>query len=144
MRSYEMMVVISPQVGDDGFSGVLGQVDQLVTNRGGVIETTLTNPPWGHRKLAYPIRDFRDAYFAVVHLQLDPTQVAPLERDLGLFEPVIRSLVIRRDDLIRAEAKAAVRRASAPQIEPEPEIDMEPEIENDEAEEDDDGGEGTE
>jgi small subunit ribosomal protein S6 len=110
MREYELMVALSPEVGDDGFPGALAQVSQAVANRGGSIAQTLTNPPWGHRRLAYPIRDFRDAYYGVLHLHLDPSQVTTLERDLQLNDSVLRFMVVRRDDAVRAEAKAAARR----------------------------------
>ena len=129
MREYELMVAIGPQAGDEGFTQGLAQVNQAVANHGGVVATTLTNPPWGHRRLAYPIRDYRDAYYAVLHLELEPTRLVGLERDLQLLEPVIRFMTVRRDAAIKAEAKAAARRPVAPR----PEAN--------EAEEDDDGEE---
>lgn len=113
MREYEVMIVISPQVTDEGVPGVVAQVNQLIAAQGGVVETTLTNPPWGHRRLAYPIQDFRDAYYAVLHVQLEPLRIEPLERDLKLLNDVIRYLVVRRDQAIKAEAKAASRRPVA-------------------------------
>ncbi|MCC6626783.1 MAG: 30S ribosomal protein S6 [Chloroflexi bacterium] len=130
MRDYELMLAFSPEGGDDGFPGALAQVSQTVANRGGEIAQTLTNPPWGHRKLAYPIRDYRDAYYAVLHLNLDPGQITSLERDLQLNDKVLRFIVVRRDDAMKAEAKAAARRPA-----PSPEA---PEAEGD------DDGEGTE
>jgi small subunit ribosomal protein S6 len=113
------MVAISPQNGDEGFPKTLAQVNQAIATHGGVVATTMTNPPWGHRRLAYPIQDFRDAYYAVLHLNLEPTRLAGLERDLRLLDQVIRFMVVRRDDAIRAEAKAAARRPATPQPESE-------------------------
>jgi small subunit ribosomal protein S6 len=118
-REYELMVAISPQGGDEAFPQVLAQVNQLIANHGGVVVTSLTNPPWGHRRLAYPIQDFRDAYYAVLHLTMEPTRLAGLERDLQLVDQVIRFMVVRRDEAIKAEAKAAARRPATPQPESE-------------------------
>lgn len=115
MREYELMVVISPQVADEGLAGVLNQVNQAVGANGGAVSASFTNPPWGHRRLAYPIRDFRDAYYAVLYLQFEPSRIGGLDRDLKLMEHVIRFLIVRRDDAIKAEAKAAARRPVAPQ-----------------------------
>jgi small subunit ribosomal protein S6 len=112
LRDYELMVVISPQVGEDGFPGALARVSQSIAAHGGLVQTTLTNPPWGHRRLAYPIEDYRDAYYAVYHLQFDPGRLDAFERDLKLNDQIIRYLIVRRDDLIRAEAKAAARRTA--------------------------------
>lgn len=119
MRDYEMVVVVSPQGGDDGFPTVLAHVDQLIVNQGGSVAQTMTNPPWGHRKLAYPIRDFRDAYFAVVHLQLEPSRLVALERELQLADQILRFLVVRRDEAMRAEVKAAARRPIVPPTDPD-------------------------
>jgi small subunit ribosomal protein S6 len=113
------MVAISPQVADDGFPQALARVNGAIAAHGGVVATTLTNPPWGHRRLAYPIRDFRDAYYAVLHLNLEPARLTALERDLQLMDQVIRYMIIRRDDAIRAEAKAAARRPATPPVEPD-------------------------
>jgi small subunit ribosomal protein S6 len=113
------MVTISPQVADDGFPQALARVNSAIASQGGVVATTLTNPPWGHRKLAYPIRDFRDAYYAVLHLNLEPARLTALERELRLMDQVIRYMIVRRDDAIRAEAKAAARRPATPPVEPD-------------------------
>jgi small subunit ribosomal protein S6 len=129
LREYELMVAFSPQVADDGFPQALARVNEAIANHSGVVATTMTNPPWGHRKLAYPIRDFRDAYYAVLHLNLEPARLAGLERDLQLMDQVIRYMIVRRDDAIRAEAKAAARRPATPPVE------------SDEAEGDGDGAE---
>ena len=136
MREYELMVALSPEVGDDGFAGALAQVSQSVANRGGDIAQTLTNPPWGHRKLAYPIRDFRDAYYGVFHFHLDPSQITTVERDLQLNDKVLRFMVVRRDDAVRAEAKAALRRPA-----PQPDAQSESQSETVDAQEDDDAAE---
>jgi small subunit ribosomal protein S6 len=110
LREYELMVVVSPQVTDEGVPAVLARVNQVIAAHGGLVSQTLTNPPWGHRRLAYPIQNFRDAYYAVLHVQVEPTRIDALERDLKLLDQVIRYLVVRRDEAMKAEAKAAARR----------------------------------
>jgi small subunit ribosomal protein S6 len=132
LREYELMVVVSPQVAEEGVAGVLARVNAALATQGGLVSATLTNPPWGHRKLAYPIQNFRDAYYAVLNIELEPTRLETFERDLKLIDDVIRYLVVRRDEAIKAEAKAATRRPAAPPSEP------------DEAEGDSDGDAGPE
>jgi small subunit ribosomal protein S6 len=131
MRDYELMVVISPQVTDEGVPAVLERVNQAIGAHGGLVTNTLTNPPWGHRRLAYPIRDHRDAFYAVLHVQLPAPRLEALERDLRLIDQIIRYLIVRRDEGIKAEAKAAARQANAARHAAE-------------AEGSDDGGPGTE
>jgi small subunit ribosomal protein S6 len=110
VRDYELMVVVSPQVTDEGVPGALARVNEALAAQGGIVTTTMTNPPWGHRKLAYPIQNFRDAYYAVLHLQVEPSRLDAFERDLKLNDQVLRYLIVRRDEAIRAETKAAARR----------------------------------
>ena len=95
MRDYELMVVLTPDLDDQGVEETTERVRSLVTARGGEV-TDLQ--PWGRRRLAYPITKFRDGFYAVAKLKLDPTAAAPLERSLQLNETVIRHLLVRLDE----------------------------------------------
>jgi small subunit ribosomal protein S6 len=95
MRDYELMVVLTPDLDDQGVEETTERVRSLVTTRGGEV-TDLQ--PWGRRRLAYPITKFRDGFYAVAKLKLDPTAAAPLERSLQLNETVIRHLLVRLDE----------------------------------------------
>jgi small subunit ribosomal protein S6 len=52
---------------------------------------------WGRRRLAYPIKDFRDGIYSVTQLKLDPKSADELERNLMLNDQIIRYLLIRKD-----------------------------------------------
>ena len=95
MRDYELMVVLTPELDDQGVEETTERVRSLVTARGGEV-TDLQ--PWGRRRLAYPVHRFRDGFYAVAKLKLDPTAAAPLERSLQLNESVIRHLLVRLDE----------------------------------------------
>lgn len=95
MRDYELMVVLTPELDDDGVGATTERVRSLVTARGGEVVDV---QPWGRRRLAYPIQKFRDGYYAVAKLKLDPEAAEPLERSLRLAEPVIRHLLVRLDE----------------------------------------------
>lgn len=92
MRDYELVFIVSPQVGDEDIDGVTQRVSQIVANNGG--EITETNP-WGRRRLAYPINNFRDGYYVATKLRLNPTAAAEVERSLRLTEEIIRYLLIK-------------------------------------------------
>ena len=95
MRDYELMVVLTPDLDDQGVEETTERVRSLVTARGGEV-TDLQ--PWGRRRLAYPINKLRDGYYAVAKVKLEPTAAEPLERALGLNESVIRHLLVRLDE----------------------------------------------
>ena len=95
MRDYELMVVLTPELDDDGVSATTERVTSLVTARGGEV---VDIQPWGRRRLAYPIRNFREGHYAVARVKLTPEAAVPLERGLRLSEPVLRHLLVRLDE----------------------------------------------
>ncbi len=95
MRDYELMVVMNPDLDDQGIEQTTERIRSLVTARGGEV-TDLQ--PWGRRRLAYPIDKLRDGIYAVAKLKLEPTATEPLDRSLRLNETVIRHLLVRLDE----------------------------------------------
>jgi small subunit ribosomal protein S6 len=95
MRDYELMVVLTPELDDQGVEETTERVRTLVTARGGEV-TDLQ--PWGRRRLAYPVNRFRDGFYAVAKLKLEPTAAEPLDRALRLNDAVIRHLLVRLDE----------------------------------------------
>ncbi len=95
MRNYELMVVLTPDLDDQGVEETTERVRTLVTARGGEV-TDLQ--PWGRRRLAYPVSRFRDGFYAVAKLKLEPTAAEPLDRALKLNDAVIRHLLVRLDE----------------------------------------------
>lgn len=95
MRDYELVMVVSPDVGDEGFPGTVERVTKAVQERGGEIKDV---DQWGRRRLAYHIGRFTEGFYAVVHFSLQPDQVRPIERNLDLAEDVLRHLVVRQEE----------------------------------------------
>ena len=92
LRDYEMVVVLSPDIGDDVIAGSLERLQQSVTSRGGeVIDVN----HWGRRRLAYPIKRHMEGNYVVSQIKFDPTQVPDLESSLRISEDVIRHLIVR-------------------------------------------------
>ena len=96
MRDYELMVVLTPELDDEGVTATTERVRSLVTARGGEVVDVQS---WGRRRLAYPIKKFRDGHYSVAKLRLNPDAAEPLDRSLKLTEPVIRHLLVRLDEV---------------------------------------------
>jgi small subunit ribosomal protein S6 len=92
MRDYELMVILDPNLDEAGVEAESERVRSLVTARGGEV---VSFEPWGRRRLAYPIKRFRDGYYAVVRFKMTPEESDALERALKLAESVIRHLIVR-------------------------------------------------
>ena len=92
LRDYELMVILSPEIGDDVVSGSLERLQLTVTSRGGEV-TDLNH--WGRRRLAYPIKRHMEGNYVVSQIKLDPSQISDLESSLRFSEDVIRHLIIK-------------------------------------------------
>ena len=95
MRDYELVMVISPEVSDDGLPATVERVQKFIQERGGEVKEV---NPWGRRKLAYPIKHFVEGHYIVAQFSLDPQAVRALEGNLELAEDVIRHLVVKLED----------------------------------------------
>ncbi len=96
-RTYELMVILHPEVTEEDLPAAIDKVAGYVTSAGGEMKETLRESPWGRRRLAYPIRhggrDLRDGFYVVYHYDLAATAVNDVERDLKLDDRVIRYMV---------------------------------------------------
>ena len=92
MREYELVFVISPEVPDENVGATTEKISQFVSNRGGSIDKV---EPWGRRKLAYPIKDFREGTYVLLQFKMEPRHLTDLEASLRISEEVLRYLVVR-------------------------------------------------
>lgn len=104
MRDYELVLVISPDVGDEGFPTTVERVSKFIQERGGQVKDV---DQWGRRRLAYPITRFNEGFYAVTHFSIEPTELRALEGNLGLAEDVLRHLVVRQEEAPLSPPKEA-------------------------------------
>lgn len=110
MRDYELVVVLSPEVGDEGYPATVERINNFIQERGGEIKNV---DQWGRRRLAYPVRRFLEGFYAVTRFAAEPTVIRPLEANLDLAEDVLRHLVIKLEEAQLAAAVAVPARAAA-------------------------------
>ena len=90
MREYELIFIVHPDLEETAANEVVEQVQGWITEADGTINKV---DPWGKRKLAYPIRKQNEGQYFFLLVQIDPTFVAELERNLRFMEPVMRFLI---------------------------------------------------
>ena len=103
-RKYELMIVVAPTVTEDGLGAVIERVTGLIEAQEGTIESINHDSPWGHRRLAYPIQNFRDAFYVLYYFHVAPRGVTELDRELRLDEAIIRHLIVKFDPLTVRES----------------------------------------
>lgn len=97
MREYEITVVIQPQLDDEGRTRLIERIVNLIAPGAEEADLPVQNH-WGQRKLAYPIRNYREGYYILFEAKADPARISEIERNLQFIDDVLRYLVVRKSD----------------------------------------------
>ena len=100
VRSYELSLVISPEIADDRVEAIKDQLKTYVTDRGGEI-TNEDN--LGRKKLAYRIDKFTEGNYYVIQFDLEAASAKQLENTLNLSEEVIRYLLLTKKVMVSSD-----------------------------------------
>lgn len=92
MQRYELAVIINPDVSEESIPSVLDKVTQLISQMGGA---TIKVDRWGRKKLAYPIKQYREGEYVVTQFELEPDKAGELKASLRLSDEFLRHLLIR-------------------------------------------------
>ncbi len=92
MNNYELVTVISPEVDDEGMTGIVDKVSKFISDKDGIVEET---DRWGMKKLAYPIKRFLEANYMLTRFKLEPKFVIELEANLRASEEILRHLIVK-------------------------------------------------
>jgi small subunit ribosomal protein S6 len=81
-------LVISPDVGDEGFPNTVERVSSFIKDRGGDIKDV---DQWGRRRLAYPIRRATEGFYSVTLRQEDAGTPPPPRRGSRIGEEALEA-----------------------------------------------------
>ena len=90
MREYELIFIVHPDLEETATNEIVERIQGWVTEAGGKINKV---DPWGKRRLAYPIRKQNEGQYFFLQIQIAPSFVAEMERNLRFLEPVMRFLI---------------------------------------------------
>jgi len=111
LRSYEVMFISAPNVGEDDLRKLTTQLETVVSDLGGKVVKT---DNLGRRKLAYPISKFDEGIYSLLNVEGTGKEIAEVERRLRVSDIVLRHLTVRTDEDLRRAAKIKARRRAAP------------------------------
>lgn len=126
MRRYELMLVVRPDAADDRVQAVLDRVTRSITGAAGQIVKV---SPWGRRRLAYPIGQYRDGSYYIVLFDAPSDAVVELERGLNITEEVMRHLVTKVERPASARRSDSAEGADDAFVAPPPEDEPESYVE---------------
>ena len=96
MHKYELMVILDPELDERTVQPSLDQFLTVIREDGGSVESI---DIWGKRRLAYEIQKKSEGIYAVVNFTATPAATAELDRQLRLNEAVMRTKVLRAEDV---------------------------------------------
>jgi small subunit ribosomal protein S6 len=91
-QRYEIMVILLPNLGEEGSKKELNEIKSLITSEGGEI---VAEDIWGVRDLAYRIKKEDQGYYAVLNLDLDPSKIKEVEESMNLNQKIVRQLILK-------------------------------------------------
>ncbi len=103
MKKYELLSIIKPNFDVDEVDKILAQIEEYITALNGKI--TDTNKI-GRKKLAYDINNYRDGFYVVLKIELEPKDVKELKRNLKLNDNILRDMIVE-DEFSSVETQEA-------------------------------------
>ena len=95
MRTYEMMLVLDPEMSKEQIDGFVEKLKQFIADRGAEV---LKVEEWGINTLAYEIKKKNKGYYLLLYLNGDVALVAEMEKTLRLMEEVLRYLIVKYEE----------------------------------------------
>lgn len=95
LRDYEMVLIINPEIDEEGVNNTMESITQFITGKGGVVSEV---EQWGKRRLAYPVKHFAEGNYVLTRFKVKPDFTKELKANLEISERVLRHLLINLDD----------------------------------------------
>ena len=95
MKAYELMLMLNPNLDEDDRASTVEKVEALIVDNGGVVDQV---DSWGKRKLAFELDDLAEGDYLVLDFHNTPEAIAEIDRVLRITDPVVRFMLLRRDD----------------------------------------------
>ena len=96
MAKYETVIIVKPQLSDSQVTELLDKTKKLIAQEGGEV---LGEDLWGRRKLAYPIRQTREGFYALLKFQGPGNLLTRLQHHFRISDNVMRTMTVRGSEL---------------------------------------------
>jgi small subunit ribosomal protein S6 len=96
MHQYELMVILDPSVEEKTVEPSITKFLKVITAAKGTVDAMNI---WGRRRLAYEIQKNTEGIYAVINMTAPSEAVIELDRQLNLSEAVMRTKVLRAEDV---------------------------------------------
>ena len=95
MKAYELLLLLDPSLDEETRAALLDKIQGVITADGGVVDNV---DSWGKRKLAFEIGKLTEGDYALIDFHTMPAAIAELDRVLHITDPVVRYMLVNRED----------------------------------------------
>lgn len=95
MRKYEVVFILRPELDEEKNTAVIEKFKDLVVNQGGEI---IKLDKWGKRRLAYEVKDVREGFYVVLHINAESKVSSELDRVFKITDEVLRHIIVREEE----------------------------------------------
>lgn len=93
MRDYELVFVVSPEVGEEETGATVDRISKSITDQGGSVNN---HEQWGMLRLAYPIKKFYEGKYFFTEFTIGPHEALQLEATVRSSQEILRHLLIKK------------------------------------------------
>ena len=102
MNTYELLLIINPQISDAEIGEVVEKSKKILTEAKAEV---LAEDKLGRKKFAHSVKKSRDGFYIYMKVKATPESLIALKRNFTLQEHILRSM------LIKVGAEPAVKKA---------------------------------
>ena len=95
MTKYELAVVVSAKLEEEGRAAVIEKVKALIERFGGQITNV---DDWGKKRLAYEIQKMKEGFYYFIQFDAETSAPAEIESRMRIMDGVIRYLCVKQDE----------------------------------------------
>ncbi len=94
MNKYESVIIIDPNCTDEAIKALEEKVTGLI-NENGKVESVEN---MGKKKLAYEIKNNKEATYLLFNFEAKPGSIAELERNYRITDEILKFIVVRKEN----------------------------------------------
>lgn len=94
MNKYESVVIINPNVDEEGTKALVEKFTNLINSDGKVEKAD----ELGKRRLAYEVNKNKEGYYVVFYFEANTSLIAELERNYRITDEVIKFMTIKVEE----------------------------------------------
>ena len=93
MNKYESVVIINPNVEEEGIKALISKFTDIINTDGKVEKVD----ELGKKTLAYDVKKFSEGFYAVFYFEANPDLITELERNYRITDEIIKFMTIKQD-----------------------------------------------